>query len=135
MASGHEPRRHAAICFIKQSTPRGELSKSGNPIWTTRFKGEIIMAKYYVQSGHVKLILDAEDARQAAIDTFQWSCDKQTTIHADSPLEHVQMAEHFGWQLDDVIQVSELGFDRADSEQFDTLDIVAAWQGCAFPWG
>ena len=93
------------------------------------------MAKYYVQSGHVKLILDAADARQAAIDTFQWSCDKQATIHADSPLEHIQTAERYGWQLEDVIRVSEIGFDRRDAEEFDTLDIVAAWQGCTFPWG
>lgn len=93
------------------------------------------MAKYYVQSGPVKLILDADSAHAAAIDTFQWTCDKQATIHTDSPLEHIQTAERLGWQLEEMIRVSELGFDSADAVEFDTLDIVGAWQGCAFPWG
>ena len=30
--------------------------------------------------------------------------------------------------------VSERGFGQLDAKVFDTLDIVAAWQGAAYPW-
>ena len=92
------------------------------------------MAKYYVESGPVKLVVDATNAKKAAVKAFQWSCDRQATIQADSPLEHVQAAEELGWQLHEIIHVSEIGFDRPDAQVFDTLDIVAIWQGYAFPW-
>ena len=92
------------------------------------------MAKYYVQSGSVQLILQASSPRKAAVAAFQWSCERQATIDADSPLEHVQIAERLGWQLEEVIAVGERGFDQPDARLFDTLDIVAAWQGDAVPW-
>jgi hypothetical protein len=92
------------------------------------------MAKYYVQSGAVKLVLQARSAKQAAVAAFQWTCDRQATIEVESPLEHVQIAEERGWQLEELIAVSERGFDHADARLFDTLEIVAAWQGESFPW-
>jgi hypothetical protein len=92
------------------------------------------MAKYYVESGAVALVLQAQNAREAAIKAFQWSCDRQASIQADCPLEHVQLAEQMGWQLEDMICVSQRGFQQHDAVIFDTLDIVAAWQGFAFPW-
>jgi hypothetical protein len=92
------------------------------------------MAKYYVQSGSVKLILQANNARRAAIAAFQWTCERQATIDAGSPLEHVQIAEQMGWQLEETIVVGERGFDQPDSRSFDTLDIVAAWQASTVPW-
>ncbi len=92
------------------------------------------MAKYYVQSGSVKLIFQANNARRAAIAAFQWTCERQATIDAQSPLEHVQIAEQMGWQLEETITVSERGFDQPNSRSFDTLDIVAAWQASTVPW-
>ena len=65
------------------------------------------MAKYYVQSGAVQLVLQARSPKRAAIAAFQWSCDRQATIDAESPLEHVHIAEQLGWQLEEVIAVSE----------------------------
>ncbi len=92
------------------------------------------MPKYYVESGPVELVLQARNAREAAVKAFQWSCDRQATLHVNSPLEHVQLAERLGWQLEETIQVSERGFGQGDARSFDTLDIVAVWQGFAFPW-
>ena len=86
------------------------------------------MAKYYVQSGPVRLIFTADTAEQAAIDAFQWTCDRQATIDADSPLEHLRIAERNGWQLHEEVFVSERGFDRTDADCFDTLLVVAQWQ-------
>ncbi len=92
------------------------------------------MAKFYVESGSVELVLQARSAREAAVKAFQWSCDRQAGIQAACPLEHVQLAEQLGWQLEETIRVSERGFQQMDARVFDTLDIVAAWQGFAFPW-
>jgi len=92
------------------------------------------MAKFYIQSGSVELVLQARSAREAAVRAFQWSCDRQASIRAACPLEHVQLAERLGWQLEETVQVSQRGFHQPDATVFDTLDIVAAWQGFAFPW-
>jgi hypothetical protein len=92
------------------------------------------MAKYYVQSGDVRVVFDAVNSTEAAVKAFQWSCDKQAGIQAESPVEHQWEAEERGWQLDDEVHVSELGFGRGDAQVFDTLSVVAIWQGSLFPW-
>ena len=92
------------------------------------------MAKYYVESGQVRVVFDARDATEAAVRAFQGSCDKQAGIEAESPLEHLGQAGERGWQLDDQIRVSELGFGRDDALVLDTLEVVAIWQGSLFPW-
>jgi hypothetical protein len=92
------------------------------------------MAKYYVESGQVRVVFDAENASGAAVKAFQWSCDKQAGIEAESPVEHQWQAEERGWLLDDEIRVSEVGFGRIDAAVFDTMSVVAIWQGTLFPW-
>ena len=92
------------------------------------------MAKYYVESGQVRVVFDAETATEAAVKTFQWSCDKQAGIEAESPVEHQWQTEERGWLLDDDIRVSEVGFGRVDATVFDTLETVAIWQARLFPW-
>jgi hypothetical protein len=92
------------------------------------------MPKYYVQSGPVQLVFDAMNARQAAVKAFEWTCERQSQIKASSALEHVLEAERLGYQCHDFILVGEKGFDEPEGEVFDTLDVVAAWQGEAFPW-
>ncbi|MCU0959749.1 MAG: hypothetical protein MUF48_06560 [Pirellulaceae bacterium] len=91
------------------------------------------MAKYYVQSGRVQLILQARSPRGAAVAAFQWSCDRQATIQSRTPVEHLRIAQQHGWQLDDVITVSEQGFGRADALAFDTCDVVVAWEQMPVP--
>jgi hypothetical protein len=86
------------------------------------------MAKFYVQSGPVRLVLDAASQLEAAIKAFQWTCDRQATIDSECPIEHLEQAELRGWQLHEYVQVSERGFQRGDSAEFDTLLVVAAWQ-------
>ncbi len=92
------------------------------------------MAKYYVESGQVRVVFDAQDATDAAVMAFQWSSDKQAGIEVQSPLEHLWQAEEHGWQLEGQIRVSERGFGRDDALVLDTLDVVAIWQGSLFPW-
>jgi len=81
------------------------------------------------------VVFDAKNATEAAVKAFQWTCDKQAGIEAESPLEHIWEAEERGWQLNDNIRVSEVGFGRVDADVFNTLEVVAIWQGCLFPWG
>lgn len=91
------------------------------------------MAKYYVQSGRVQLVLQARSPRAAAVAAFQWSCDRQATIQSRTPVEHLRIAQRHGWQLDDTIRVSERGFGRRDAWAFETRDVVAAWEQAPRP--
>jgi hypothetical protein len=81
-----------------------------------------------------RVVFDAEDATEAAVRAFQWSCDKQAGIEAESPLEHLRETQEGGWQLDGKIRVSERGFGRDDALVLHTLDVVATWLGSLFPW-
>lgn len=92
------------------------------------------MAKYYVESGQVRVVFDAGNAIEAAVKTFQWSCNKQAGIEAELPVEHQRRAEDLGWLLDDEVRVSEAGFGREDAAVFDTWEVVAIWQGTMFAW-
>jgi len=91
------------------------------------------MAKFYVESGRVRLVFEAASAPDAAVKAFQWTCDKQAEIDADTPLEHLRTAERHGWQLDDLICVDERGFGRADADCYATAEIVDAWLACPLP--
>jgi hypothetical protein len=92
------------------------------------------MPKYYVQSGPVRAVIDAADAEEAAIKAVQWSCDQRDTIHGGATLESLHYPDDEPGEMHDDIFVSETGFDRDDAKAFDTLEIVALWQGYAFPW-
>lgn len=86
------------------------------------------MPKYYVESGPVALVLEAKHAQEAAVKAFQWTCERQATLEAECPLEHVQLAERLGWQLGETVYVSERGFGQSDAEGLDTMEVVLAWQ-------
>ena len=92
------------------------------------------MAKFYVKSGYLRLIIDAPDSEDAAVKAIQWSCDKEDRVRAATSLRPLAEAEVQDGDLEETIQVSERGFGRPDASTFDTLDIVAAWQAHAFPW-
>lgn len=85
------------------------------------------MAKYYVESGPVRLVMSAQDELHAAVRAFQWTCDRQAEIDAASPLEHVLEAERLGVQLGDVVFVNERGFGRYDEWRRPTIDVLEAW--------
>lgn len=86
------------------------------------------MAKYYVESGPVKLVLSADNEMQAAVRAFQWTCDRQCEIQASSPLEHTQEAERRGVQMHDTVWVNERGFGRhLGVWSRSTLEVIDAW--------
>ena len=90
------------------------------------------MPKYYVESGWVRLVLDARNAEQAAVKVFQRCRERQAEIYAEPPSEIIRDAEAVEWQLADEIRVNETGFHGADGETFDTFEIAAIGLGYEF---
>ena len=83
------------------------------------------MAKYYVQSGWVRLILDARSPKDAAVKAIQWSHAPQAEVFAEPADDRIREAEILDGQLDDQITVNETGFRSHDDKVFDTVELVA----------
>jgi len=83
------------------------------------------MAKFYVQSGNLRVVLTARDSRCAAI----WAAHR--TLSSTLPFLCEEAEDYRGLadltRLGDTICVSQRGFDRDDAHVFDTLDIVGEW--------
>jgi hypothetical protein len=90
------------------------------------------MPKYYVESGWVRMVLDARSAEQAAVKAFQRCRERQAEIYAEPPSGIIRDAEAVEWQLTDEITVNEIGFGGTDGETFDSFEIAAVWQAYAF---
>jgi hypothetical protein len=83
------------------------------------------MGKYYVQSGNVRMIMHAHDARAAAIWLVQRTIGQVMPFLAEDPERHGPHGE--APQLSETILVSERGFDRDDAELHGTLAVVTEW--------
>jgi hypothetical protein len=83
------------------------------------------MAKFYVQSGTVKMILEARDSRCAAI----WAAHRKLneTLPFLGGEEVNETTNQAACGLGETISVSQRGFDRQDATVFQTLDIVSEW--------
>jgi hypothetical protein len=89
------------------------------------------MPKYYVESGWVRMVLDARNAEQAAVKAFNRCRERQAEIYAEAPSGTIRDAEAVEWQLADEIRVNETGFRGTDGETFDTLEIATIGLGYA----
>ncbi|MFY8201330.1 MAG: hypothetical protein ACOVLE_11705 [Pirellula staleyi] len=86
------------------------------------------MAKFYVQSGSIRGIVDCYDSECAAV----WAVNrvmKQVGKKAEvsEPIHEEEIADIGMFALDDVIRISERGFDRNDGEQIDTHMAFIQW--------
>jgi len=81
------------------------------------------MAKYYVRSGWVRLVLDARTARDAAVKAMQWSMAGRAEIFREPERDRMREVEALEFQLDDKIEVSEVGFRSGSGQVFDVLDL------------
>ena len=90
------------------------------------------MPKYYVESGWVRMVLDARNPEQAAVKAFQRCRERQAEIYAEVPSGTIRDAEAVEWQLADEIRVNETGFRGTDGETFDTFEIAAVQLGYTF---
>ena len=83
------------------------------------------MAKFYVQSGDMKLVVQAHDSRCAAI----WAAHRK--LSDTLPFLEGEESQPAGTQtpsgLVETISVSQRGLDRKDATVYQTLDIVSEW--------
>jgi len=84
------------------------------------------MSKFYVQSGNLKMVLQARDSRCAAIWAAHRTLGESMPFMEESPAEEVTANAEVS-RLAETIRVSQRGFDRRDSAVYETLDIVSEW--------
>jgi len=83
------------------------------------------MPKFYVQSGGLKMVLQARDSRCAAIWAAHRTLSQSLPFLCEEPSDYAQLADLT--QLGETIHVSQRGFDRDDASVFETLDVVSEW--------
>jgi hypothetical protein len=94
------------------------------------------MAKYYVQSGTLRTIVQAESTQKAAVwavhqvlgQVMNLESAPSCTINADAATAH-DMTEYSQRVavLGSTVCVSEQGFDRRDAKSLETLSVVSQW--------
>ncbi len=89
------------------------------------------MAKYYVESGTVQIVTDAEDPRGAALWIVHRTMEQVLPICPGDPLTPLEKNDRIRQRgcnvLGDTIQVSEQGFGRPDAQTFDTVELFVEW--------
>lgn len=86
------------------------------------------MAKFYVQSGTLRAVVDSVDAERAALwavhtameQVMPLDCVEEVVVEKSlDPTDMIALGE--------TIQLSEIGFDRDDCLQIDTLEAFHHW--------
>lgn len=92
------------------------------------------MAKFYVQSGEIAEVIHAVDSQAAALWLMNTVMETFFPAVADATLAPVEIGSDPFEYLEDgllllgeEIFVSEQGFDRLDSDQFDSIEIFTEW--------
>ncbi|MFK8111976.1 MAG: hypothetical protein AB8B91_07225 [Rubripirellula sp.] len=89
------------------------------------------MSKYYVQSGTMRTIVQAESSRKAALWAVHQAMQQVLPIEdhsEDSPQAKSDKASEGGVAvLSAKVKVSEQGFDREDANTMPTLEVVTEW--------
>ena len=92
------------------------------------------MAKYYVESGEVRLVVQAEDPRMAALWTMHTAMEQSLTLDdldfSDDQLEDLRNVDGVA-QFSRHIHVSEIGLGRSEAGLFDALEIMIEWNQLA----
>lgn len=89
------------------------------------------MAKYYVESGTMQLVTEAEDNRGAALWAIHRCMEQVLPVCPDDPQQPSEKAhklhERGCYVLDNQICVSERGFGREDAARFETSEVFVEW--------
>jgi hypothetical protein len=83
------------------------------------------MPKFYVQSGNLKMVLQARDTRCAAIWAAHRTLSESLPFLCEDAKDYSSLADLT--RLGETIQVNQRGFDRSDAAVYGTLDIVTEW--------
>jgi hypothetical protein len=84
------------------------------------------MAKFYIQSGDYRLVVQANTARGAAL----WAVHRalaQVLSFTDEPVGVDDSNVAPAGRLGDNISVHEQGFDRPDSQTYETFGLIHQW--------
>ena len=84
------------------------------------------MAKFYVESGNLRMVITANNSRGAAL----WAIHRALSgvlpfVSEDS--ENPTTANGQRFKLDETIRVDQRGFDRSTARRFNTLDLITEW--------
>lgn len=97
----------------------------------TIYERKETMAKFYVESGTVQLVTDADDDRGAALWAMHLCIEQVLPICPSDPLSASEKGERIHqrgcYVLDRTIRTSEKGFGREDAEVHDTGELFAEW--------
>lgn len=89
------------------------------------------MAKYYVESGTMSLITEAEDHRGAALWAIHRCMEQVLPVCPGDPQtpeqKNQKLRERGCDVLDEQICVSERGFAREDATRFETAEMFVEW--------
>ena len=89
------------------------------------------MAKFYVQSGNVRMVISADDGEKAALWVVHKAMQQVVPVYEDHELTPEQKGEVALMQgvmvLGNTTRISEIGFDRADAESLDTFELLVHW--------
>ena len=97
------------------------------PFQPFSIKEDFTMAKFYVQSGTLRAIIDSADAERAALWAVHTAMEQvipldsadEVLVQGNGPNNMIALAE--------TIQLSEIGFDRGDCLQIDTFEAFQHW--------
>ncbi|MEC8473146.1 MAG: hypothetical protein VXZ38_00725 [Planctomycetota bacterium] len=89
------------------------------------------MSKFYVESGSVRQVLDAESIEMAALSLIDLVMKAHVWIYDDSSLSDDVRRDHLMVEalccLDATITISEIGFERGDAAVRGTPEMVDEW--------
>ncbi|QDT02308.1 hypothetical protein K227x_06840 [Rubripirellula lacrimiformis] len=89
------------------------------------------MAKFYVQSGTLRTIVQAESSRKAALWAVHQAMQQVLPMEEDldqTPANKSERAVVEGFAvLSRKVTVSERGYDRPDAVDMPTIEVVAEW--------
>lgn len=89
------------------------------------------MSKYYVQSGSLRSVVEAESSRKAALWAVHQAMQQVLPIEEENP----SVTEANGQKrpekalavLSGKLRVSQCGFDHGDATQMITMELVSEW--------
>lgn len=86
------------------------------------------MAKFYVQSGTLRAIIDSEDAERAALWAIHTAMEQVMPIESEQEsIEMIASGPTNMIALAETIELSEIGFDRDDCLRIDTFEAFQHW--------
>ncbi len=89
------------------------------------------MAKYYVESGTLQLVVQADDAHKAALWAVHRAMQQIVPVYDQARLSPEVKADialtEGAMVLGETMTLNEVGFERTGGTEFDTADLVIEW--------